>query len=193
MKGIIEGCTQDPYLTRQHKSDQRWWACQYKKFSAVDWEKVIWSDKCYVHLRDDRGWIYITHCPSKILLRNVSFRPSSDHLCVSWFGIPSWRKERALIVLEYPGGRGGGMNSKCYQEQVLDGVLKAFYAQMEEERGSILFQHDGAPSHMSKSTKRWFTQNQIPLLFHPASSPDLNPIKPVGMSSNRFYAAFPTP
>ncbi|KIM89553.1 hypothetical protein PILCRDRAFT_1902 [Piloderma croceum F 1598] len=58
------------------------------------------------------------------------------------------------MAIDCAGGRGGGMNSKCYQEQVLDRVLKAFYTQMEEERGSILFQHD-------------------------ASSPDLNPIEPV--------------
>jgi hypothetical protein len=62
-------------------------------------------------------------------------------------------KKGLLIVLEYPRGKGGGMNSKHYQDQVIEGVLKGFYTQMMAERGSIMFQQDGAPSHTSKSTK----------------------------------------
>jgi hypothetical protein len=45
--------------------------------------------------------------------------------------------------------RGGGMNSTRYQEQVLEGALKEFYAQMKEARGNVKFQQDGAPSHTS--------------------------------------------
>jgi len=71
------------------------------------------------------------------------------------------------------------MNSKRYQEQVLEGHLKDFYASMVHERGSITFQQDGASSHTSKTTKQWFTSHKIPLLFHPSSSPDLNPIEHV--------------
>ena len=176
-----------PYLTKQHKSDRRRWARQYK---AADWEKVIWSDECYVHL----GRIYVTRRPSEVLLEEClvpTFKQSSVRVMV-WGCILKGRKG-PLIVLEYPGGRGGGMNSKRYQEQVLDGVLKAFYTRMEEERGSILFQHDGAPSHTSKSTKQWFTRNRIPLLFHPASSPDLNPIEPVWHELKRILRSLPNP
>jgi hypothetical protein len=48
-----------------------------------------------------------------------------------------------LVVLEYPGGKGGGMDSNRYREQVLEGVLLEFYE--EEEVGSIL-------------PARWYTQ-----------------------------------
>ena len=34
-----------------------------------------------------------------------------------------------LIVLEYLRGKGGGMNSAHYQEQVLDGVFKGFFCE----------------------------------------------------------------
>jgi transposase len=84
-----------------------------------------------------------------------------------------------LIVLEYLGGKGGGMNSSCYREQVLEGALPAFYQEIKEKRGRIMFQQDGAPSHTSKLTQQWFSQYDIPLIFHPASLPDLNPIEPV--------------
>jgi hypothetical protein len=82
-------------------------------------------------------------------------------------------------VLEYPGRKGNGINSVCYQEQVLDRVLVDFVAHMKALRGFVVFQQDNAPSHASKSTKQWFAGHSIPLLYHPASSPDLNPIERV--------------
>ncbi|KAF5319866.1 hypothetical protein D9758_018521 [Tetrapyrgos nigripes] len=88
-------------------------------------------------------------------------------------------KKGLLVVLEYPGGRGGGMNARRYQEQVLEGKLLEFYQEMDSERGDIKFQHDGAPSHTAKSTKKWLSDHGIPLFPHPPSSPDLNPIEPV--------------
>ena len=45
-------------------------------------------------------------------------------------------------MLEYPGGKGGGMNAKRYQEQVLDPVLALFYEDMESQRGEVKFQQD---------------------------------------------------
>jgi hypothetical protein len=52
-------------------------------------------------------------------------------------------------VYEYSGGKGGVMNSKRYQNQVLDGVLKKFYMKMKEKRGNIYFQQDNTSSYTS--------------------------------------------
>jgi hypothetical protein len=98
-----------------------------------------------------------------------------------------------LIVLEYPGGKGGGMNFKRYQEQVLEGVLKEFYAKMTQERGHIHFQQGSASSHSSKSTKQWFSREEIRLLFHPANSPDLSSIEPVWHELKKLICALPLP
>jgi hypothetical protein len=40
-----------------------------------------------------------------------------------------------LVVLKYPGGKGGGMNKKRYCEQVLlvDGATLGFYKEMAKE------------------------------------------------------------
>jgi DDE superfamily endonuclease len=84
-----------------------------------------------------------------------------------------------LVVLEYPGGKGGGMNSEWYCEQVLKGCFYDYWMTMTSIRGQISFQQDGAASHTSKSTKQWLQQNSIPIFPHPAASPDLNPIEPV--------------
>jgi hypothetical protein len=61
-----------------------------------------------------------------------------------------------LIVLGYLGGRGGGMNLKWYEEQVLNGVLLDFVKEVEAEMEEVMFQQDGASSHHSKSTQKWF-------------------------------------
>ena len=84
-----------------------------------------------------------------------------------------------LVVLEYPGGRGGGMNTQRYCEQVLESVVKGFFEEMRGERGHIFFQQDNMSCHTSKHMKSWFSKNSIPLLFHPPNSPDLSPIEPV--------------
>lgn len=84
-----------------------------------------------------------------------------------------------LLVLEYPGGKGGGMNTKRYIEQVLEGKVKDFYAEMKKTRGRIHFQQDNAPSHTGKTVKKWLADHEIPFLFHPPNSPDLSPIERV--------------
>ncbi len=43
----------------------------------------------------------------------------------------------------------------------------------------FIFQQDGAPSHTSKATKKYFEKNNIQLLEWAAQSPDLNPIEHV--------------
>jgi transposase len=120
-----------------------------------------------------------------------SFKQSSKYVMV-WGCIISGYKG-PLIVLEYPGGKGNGMNSAHYQEQVLDGVLVDFVAHMKALRGSVVFQQDNAPSHASKSTKQWFAGHSIPLLYHPASSPDLNPIEHVWHELKTRLHALPQP
>lgn len=183
-----------PYLTRSHKQARMSWARMYAKYKKRDWGRVMWSDECYVYLGDDRGRIYVTRRPGEELLEEClvpTFKQSSVRVMV-WGCIMRGRKG-PLVVLEYPGGKGGGMNSTRYREQVLDGVVKDFYAQVNTPRQRVLFQQDGAPSHTSKMTKRWFEQNHIPLLFHPASSPDLSPIEPVWHELKRALRALPHP
>ena len=84
-----------------------------------------------------------------------------------------------LVVLEYPGGRGGRMMTQRYISQVLEAHLNSFYYQMKEERPAVKFQQDGMPSHTSKPAKQWLADHRISLFPHPLSSPNLNPIEPV--------------
>ncbi len=169
-----------PYLTKAHKKARMAWARYCKGYRAQDWRKKIWSDECYVYLGDQHGRIYVTRCPGEEFDDDCcvpKFSQSSVRVMV-WGCIMKGRKG-PLVVLEYPGGRGGGMNSARYQQQVLDGALKEFYGKISKEESGIEFQQDGAASHTSKLTKKWFQDNKIPLFPHPACSPDLSPIEPV--------------
>lgn len=183
-----------PYLTKKHKQARMSWAHMYGGFTRRNWDRVIWSDECYIYLGDDWGRVYVTRRPGEELLEEClvpTFKQSSVRVMV-WGCIMRGRKG-PLVVLEYPGGKGGGMNSVRYREQVLDGVLKDFYNKVNTPRRRVVFQQDGAASHKSKATKRWFDQNGIPLLFHPASSPDLSPIEPVWHELKRVLRALPHP
>lgn len=139
---------------------------------------TIFSDECYIFLDDKHGQIFVTRRPDEEFDENCivpSFKQSPIRIMV-WGCIIAGRKG-PLLVLDYPGGRGGGMTAGRYQTQVLDGVLHRFYDEVKEERGLVDFQQDGAPSHRAKSTIQWFKTSKIPLADHPAQSPDLNPME----------------
>jgi hypothetical protein len=112
-------------------------------------------------------------------------------MCVIVWGCILNGRKGPLIVLEYPGGKGGGMNMKRYCEQVLEGALLDFYTEMNQERGYIQFQQDNASCHTSKSMKNWFANHSILLLFHPPNSPDLLPIEPVWHELKKIIHGLP--
>ena len=122
-----------PYLTKKHQIDHMHWAQFYKMFN---WDKVIMSDESYIYLGDDHGKIYVTRRTNEELNENclvLTFKQSSVHVMI-WACLMKGRKG-PLIVLEYLGGRGGGMNSTQYKDQVLEGVLASFYAKVAQEMG----------------------------------------------------------
>ncbi|KAF8158854.1 hypothetical protein BJ912DRAFT_866307, partial [Pholiota molesta] len=60
-----------------------------------------------------------------------TFKQSPIHVMV--WGCIIGGEKGPLIALDYPGGRGGGMNSARYQEQVLDGAFLDFYCRMVQK------------------------------------------------------------
>ena len=90
----------------------------------------------------------MTWCPDEEFDKDClapTFKQSS--VCVMVWGCIMKGHKGPLVVLEYPGGKDGGMNTASYQEKVLEGVLKDFYKQMDAERDGVIFQQDGAASH----------------------------------------------
>jgi hypothetical protein len=87
-------------------------------------------------------------------------------------------KKGPLVVLEYPGGKGGGMDAQHYHDQVLAPHLLPFYEATIRDYGDVVyFQQDGARSHTARKTRAWLKRNEIRTLDHPARSPNLSPIE----------------
>ena len=140
-----------PFLTRRHRYLRMSWAWLYKSLTSRQWRTIIWSDECYIYLSNDQGCIFVTHHADEVYLEEClvpTFKQLPVRVMV-WVCIMDGRKG-LLLVLEYPGGKGGGMNTKRYCEQVLGGVLEDFYVEMRKEHGQVHFQQDNTSCHVSK-------------------------------------------
>nr|KAG5687909.1 hypothetical protein BaRGS_029906 [Batillaria attramentaria] len=72
-------------------------------------------------------------------------------------------------------GRGGGVTSQRYINQVLQPLVVPLFAR----RRRCLFQQDNAPAHSARATQQFLRQTNIPVMEWPAKSPDLNPMEQV--------------
>ena len=117
------------------------WARLYKAYERQNWSKVIWSDEAYIYIGDDWGRVFITcHAGEEYLDECLVPTFKQLSVCIMVWGCIMEGRKGPLVVLEYPGGKGGGMNSKRYCEQVLEGALGDFYAEMKQVHGRIQFQ-----------------------------------------------------
>jgi Transposase/DDE superfamily endonuclease len=167
-----------PNLTERQKNGHNQFAEDYKDSGVIDFSATIYSDESYICADNKSGCVYVTQGPEEKFDEDCMVPTFSQSLvCIMVWGCIILGRKGPLVVLEYPGGKGGGMTAKRYQEQVLEPALLPFFKEMKEERFLVDFMQDGAPSHTAKSTKKWLKDNGIPLVDHPAKSPDLNAIK----------------
>lgn len=141
---------------------------------------IIWSDESYIVIGGTKGAIYVSRKPCEEFDEEctLSSDEQSKIRIMVWGCIMRGRKG-PLVVLEYPGGKGGGMSSVRYVQQVLEPVLAPFYHQMEHEQGEVFFQQDNAKCHTACNTSLCLQTMAIQRFPHPAKSPDLTPIEPV--------------
>lgn len=167
-----------PYLSRTNKKRRLEWARAKASWTVEEFKNIIFSDECYVHVGGSTGTIYVSRTPQEADLQEC-FMPHFDQSPVKvmvWACI-MYDCKGPIVVLDYPGGRGGGMNSQRYQDQALTNGLLDFYTAKSIELGDVYFQQDNATCHTSKSTKKWLQEHGIKVFPHPAKSPDVNPIE----------------
>ena len=70
----------------------------------------------------------------------------------------------------------GKMDAKQYCEILDDGLVESF-EKLDMEEGERYFQQENDPKHTSRLATTWFSDNNIIVIYWPAQSPDLNPIK----------------
>lgn len=167
-----------PHLRKVHIDMRLRWAKQFSLWRLNHWQHVIWSDESYFNIGDNKGRIYVTRRPDETYADDCviwSFNQSTVRAMV--WGCFAYNYKGPLIILDYPGGASGGMNSQRYIEQVLDATVSNVYNKLKGMRRYMYFQQDNASCHKSKTSMRWFSRNHIKLFSHPPSSPDLNPIE----------------
>lgn len=165
-----------PRLTKKHMKARLAWAKERLGWGEEEWAKVIWSDEVYVCLGERKGRVWVTRAPGEEYDNDcvVSTWTQSPIRIMVWACIMRGEKG-PMVVLDYPGGKGGGMTAARYQEQVLEACLLPTV----ERRPHMLFQQDNAAPHKAKSSMQWLDDHHVNLLHHPAQSPDVNPIEPV--------------
>lgn len=168
------------FLTADHRVQRLKWAKEHADWTEFEWSRVIWSDEAYVVVGDQAGQVFVTRRADEVYDDECvveKFKQSSFRVMI--WGCIMMDRKGPMTVLEYPGGKSGGMTAQRYREQVLEPHLLKFHQEMSEQRGLVAFQHDGAGSHRAGVTKKWLADHLIDCFPHPAASPDMSPVENV--------------
>ncbi|KAI0792857.1 hypothetical protein C8Q75DRAFT_691982, partial [Abortiporus biennis] len=90
-----------PNLTKTQKKKRVIYGKKYKEFTEEDWERVAFSDECYIYIEDSKSRVYVTCRPDEQLLEEClvpSFKQSSIRVMV--WGCIMKDKKGPLVVLE---------------------------------------------------------------------------------------------
>ncbi|CAK5266863.1 unnamed protein product [Mycena citricolor] len=172
-----------PYFSEPTREKRLAWAERNSRNTARQWNRIVWSDECYVHLNGNQGRIFVTRTSEEADIEEClvpAFKQSSVRVMVWGCIAHGWKGP--LVVLEYPGGQKGGMTADRYQKQILETVLFEALDSVKQMRGGrdqIRFQQDGASCHTAKSTCAWLKKHRVRVFDHPPTSPDVSPIEPV--------------
>ena len=175
------------FLTHQAVTKRLRWA---HVNNGRDWGgNVCWTDESSIELGERPSHAMVTHLPGEEFLpENISptFKSGRKSIMV-WACVTHNRKGPIIRLNLVPEvttttgkKKGGGLNGPRYVDQILDGPLKDFLDEIEEEEDrEVLVVEDGAPCHQSAVAKNVHNELRITNLEHPPSLPDLNPIEPL--------------
>ncbi|KAJ3743631.1 hypothetical protein DFH05DRAFT_1234762 [Lentinula detonsa] len=100
------------------KKDQKVKRKDWAEFvKGIDWSGVIWSDECYVYLGDKASRVFVTRREDEEYEEDClipTFKQSSIRVMI-WACIMKGKKG-PLVVLEYPGGKGGVLGNHEFRK-----------------------------------------------------------------------------
>lgn len=159
-----------PRLTPVHRQKRLQFTLKYRRWTASDWSRVVFSDESRFLLFRNDGRPFVRRRPGEAY-RDDCVQPTVKH---GGGGVMVWgcMNESGVGELKLVTGR---MCAKDYVS-LLKGALPASVRSLGLDSDNI-FQQDNASCHSAKYTKDWMRRNNIDLLDWPAQSPDLNPIE----------------
>jgi transposase len=166
-----------PKLTATHKQNRLNFARKYMEWK-LEWRNVVFSDEKKFNLDGPDCYSCYWHDLSQ---QNVvrSKRNFGGGSLMVW-GAFSYNSKLPICFISTR------MNSEKYLELLEDVLIGHIDINATED---IVFQQDNASIHVSKQSKAWFAERDIPLLEWPACSPDCNPIENLwGILAGMVYA-----
>ena len=173
-----------PFISAVNREKRVKWA---KDNVGRDWNEVIFTDESSVEIGElVRRETTIRRAGEEYDPPHIQTTFHSQRKSLMVWGAVSHGKKWPLVRLPLAPGsvragvrtRAEGLNGARYSEWIVKGQLGPMVAEMEREgRVNVLVVEDGAPSHSSKVAKAAREESGIRSLFHPPSSPDLNPIE----------------
>lgn len=151
-----------PHLNRKHVNDRLKWCREYQNWDPEMWSNVIFSDETQIKLFPNTRE-YVRRPKGKRFSEEYTTKTKKfgGQSIIVWGAVKSNGDRKLIRSL-------GTIHSTEYQRILEHGLLPLLDAK-------TIFQHDGAPSHRSKSTEEWLAKKNICVLSDwPPLSPDLN-------------------
>ena len=159
-----------PFISKINQRKRFEYALKYVDKPISFWKKVLFTDESKFNARGSDGRIRVFREPGKALnLKNMRGTVKHGGASVMIWGAMSYKGVGTMEVIE-------GIMCKEHYKEILQRNMKKSSRKLRMG-SNFIFMHDNDPKHKSKLVTEYLEDNNVNVLDHPPSSPDLNVIE----------------